>query len=76
MSEINPVGLNDWIYIYRIPGEDSTVRPPEFKKNIISYDRSMPRNCLRQVKERVKELESRGDEAFYTIGRIMQGAFS
>lgn len=55
--------LNNWLYIYRISGDD------------IVYERSMPRYCVREADYRVKELRKRGEEAFYTIGEIFKGAF-
>ena len=55
--------LSNYIYIYRISGED------------IVYDCSMPRDCIYEADRRVKELRKRGVEAFYTIGDIIRPAY-
>lgn len=60
--DANGLRLNNWLYIYEVTG-----------KNII-YDRSMPRDCIRQAEERLAVMRARGQECFYTIGRPMVGA--
>jgi len=55
--------LSNYIYIYRISGED------------VVYDRSMPRNCIFEADRRLKELRARGIEAFYTIGDTIKTAY-
>ena len=59
--------LSDWIYIYYI-NQDG-------KDNSIIFDRSMPRDRIANVDERIKELRKRGLEAFYVIGDILPRAF-
>jgi len=56
----------DWVYIYTISTNDD--------KSVL-YERSMPRDCMRQVDDRIKVLRDRGQEAFYTIGATFPGAF-
>jgi len=57
--------LSGHLYIYYI-SRDS--------KNVI-YERSMPRQCVREADDRVRALRSRGLEAFYTIGDTFPGTF-
>jgi hypothetical protein len=53
--------LNDWIYIYRIT-----------KDGHLIYDRTVSRYGLgpKRAKDRVIEIEKRGEEGFYTIGTL------
>jgi hypothetical protein len=55
--------LSNYIYIYRISGDH------------IVYDRLMPRAYVAEVDKRLKELRSRGLEAFYTIGETIKEAY-
>ncbi len=52
--------LNDCIYIY------------EIRDGFLHYDRTVSRYGLgpMRAKQRVKEIEDRGREAFYTIGTL------
>lgn len=58
--------INQWVYIYYI------------KDDLILYDRTVSRTRLGpdRAKRRVEELESKGYEAFYTIGTIIPEALS
>jgi len=64
--DVKPAKPNDWIYIYYI------------RDNNLLYDRSVSRTGLGppRAKQRVKELEDLGYEAFYTIGVTVKGAFT
>lgn len=63
--DIKPAKPNDYIYIYCIRGES------------VHYDRSVSRTGLGppRAKQRVKELNDLGYEAFFTIGVTVPGAF-